>query len=117
MVLFFERYKCTVFGIHLNLYLCTTNERAADDGFVKPGILGFTLAINPLPDEPSSQRPMRSVGPSMPEKDSAYGVFLNGGHETGNCIGDRCCRAGGKIGQQLTENFADLLLERRYHLP
>src|SRR5271166_3772906 len=70
-------------GEPLNRYLCTTNERAADDGFVGPGILGFTLAIKPLPDEPSSQRSVGSIGPSMPEKNSAYGVFLSGGHEPG----------------------------------
>jgi hypothetical protein len=52
-------------------------------GFVRSGIPGFTLAINPLPDEPSSQRSMGSMGPSMPEKNSAYGVFLSGRHEPG----------------------------------
>ena len=32
-------------GEPLNRYLCTTNDRAADDGFVRPGILGFTLNV------------------------------------------------------------------------
>jgi len=58
-------------GEPLNRYLGTTNDRAADDGFVRPGILGFTLAINPLFDEPRSQRSVGSMGPSMPEKNSA----------------------------------------------
>jgi hypothetical protein len=35
-------------GEPLKRYLGTTNDRVADDGFVRPGILGFTLAINPL---------------------------------------------------------------------
>ena len=47
----------------------------ADDGFVRPGILGFTLASKPLPDERSSQRSAGSMGPSIPKKNSAYGKY------------------------------------------
>jgi hypothetical protein len=48
-------------GEPLKRYLGTTNDRVADDGFVRPGILSFTLAINPLLDERSSQRSMGSM--------------------------------------------------------
>jgi hypothetical protein len=62
----------------MNRYLCTTDERAADDEFVGPRILRLTLPINPFPNEPSSQRSVASKWPSIPEKNSAYGVFLTG---------------------------------------
>ena len=55
-------------GEPLNRYLGTTNERATDDGFVRPGILGLTLAGNPLPDERSSQRSVGAWGHPYPKR-------------------------------------------------
>jgi hypothetical protein len=58
-------------------------QGASDNGFIRSRVLRLALAIDPSLDERSAQRSVRGMGPSVPEENRAYGVFLGSRHERG----------------------------------
>jgi hypothetical protein len=80
----------------LNRHPRTRDGRASDNVFVRSGTLRLAFAIEPFPDQRSSQRSVRSIGLSVSEKNCAYGVFLARGHELGFLDGMRIRFRGGE---------------------
>ena len=77
----------------LNGNLCTGDGRVPDNSFVGSEYLRLSFAIDPFADERSSQRSVRSMWPSVSEKNRAYRIFLASGDESsfvaGMCVGFR----------------------------
>ena len=60
----------------MNWYRCTTDDSAADNGFVGPRILCLAFPIDPFVYERSSYYSVGSIRPPMPEENSPYGILL-----------------------------------------